>query len=180
MSKVPFCGTAEIAREIAAALAAALSGVSAFHPTAIDEATGSALRIDAVSLLSPENIQRLWVEMPATFTHFHPLGYVLVVMLGAGVAERSGFFAAGMSKAVKSAPKSLLTPVVALVAMLGNHAADAGYVVLIPLAGVDHVLADTVEGLTGHDIGLVLTGSAFAVVLAYFVRFFAIAHRTGP
>ena len=23
--------------------------------------------------------------MPATFTHFHPLGYVLVVMLGAGV-----------------------------------------------------------------------------------------------
>ena len=115
---------------------AALSGVSAQHPTALDENTGSALVIEAVSLLSPENIQRLWVEMPKTFTHFHPLGYVLVVMLGAGVAERSGFFAAGMSKAVKSAPKSLLTPVVALVAMIGNHAADAGYVVLIPLAGI--------------------------------------------
>ena len=115
---------------------AALSGVSAQHPTALDENTGSALVIEAVSLLSPENIQRLWVEMPKTFTHFHPLGYVLVVMLGAGVAERSGFFAAGMSKAVKSAPKALLTPVVALVAMIGNHAADAGYVVLIPLAGI--------------------------------------------
>ena len=121
---------------VVVSIVASLSGVSALHPTAIDESTGSALRIDAVSLLSPENIQRLWVEMPATFTHFHPLGYVLVVMLGAGVAERSGFFAAGMSKAVKSAPKSLLTPVVALVAMLGNHAADAGYVVLIPLAGI--------------------------------------------
>ena len=115
---------------------AALSGVSAQHPTALDENTGGALVIEAVSLLSPENIQRLWVEMPKTFTHFHPLGYVLVVMLGAGVAERSGFFAAGMAKAVKSAPKSLLTPVVALVAMIGNHAADAGYVVLIPLAGI--------------------------------------------
>lgn len=113
-----------------------LAGVSAVHPTAIDESTG-ALRVEtAVSLLSPENIQRLWVEMPKTFTHFHPLGYVLVVMLGAGVAERSGFFGAGMSKAVKSAPTALLTPVVALVAMLGNHAADAGYVVLIPLAGI--------------------------------------------
>ncbi len=111
-------------------------GVSAFHPTQIDEATGGAMRIDAVSLLSAENIQRLWVEMPKTFTHFHPLGYVLVVMLGAGVAERSGFFAAGMTKAVKGAPTALLTPVVALVAMLGNHAADAGYVVLIPLAGI--------------------------------------------
>ena len=121
---------------VAVSVVAALSGVSALHPTAIDEETGSNAVISAVSLLSPDNIQRLWVEMPATFTHFHPLGYVLVVMLGAGVAERSGFFAAGMAKAVKSAPKSLLTPVVALVAMIGNHAADAGYVVLIPLAGV--------------------------------------------
>ena len=42
--------------------------------------------ISAISLFSPDNIQRLWVEMPKTFTHFHPLGYVLVVMLGAGVA----------------------------------------------------------------------------------------------
>ena len=113
-----------------------MAGVSAVHPTEMDEATGNPVVIQAVSLLSPENIQRLWVEMPETFTHFHPLGYVLVVMLGAGVAERSGFFAAGMSKAVRAAPKSLLTPVVALVAMLGNHAADAGYVVLIPLAGI--------------------------------------------
>ncbi len=92
--------------------------------------------IPAISLFSPDNIQRLWVDMPETFTHFHPLGYVLVVMLGAGVAERSGLFSAAMSSAVRSAPKSLLTPVVALVAMVGNHAADAAYVVLIPLAGI--------------------------------------------
>ena len=46
---------------------------------------------------------------------------------------------------------------------------------LIPMAAADHVLADTVEGLFGIDIGLVMTGSAFAVVYAYCVRFFAIA-----
>lgn len=125
-----------IAGLVVVSIVAALTGVSALHPTEIDQTTGSALVIESVSLLSADNIQRLWVEMPKTFTHFHPLGYVLVVMLGAGVAERSGFFAAGMAKAVKSAPKALLTPVVALVAMLGNHAADAGYVVLIPLAGI--------------------------------------------
>ncbi len=113
----------------------ALVGVSAQHPTELD-AAGNPVVVEARSLLSPENIQRLWVEMPQTFTHFHPLGYVLVVMLGAGVAERSGLFASGMRVAVRGAPNALLTPVVALVAMLGNHAADAGYVVLIPLAGV--------------------------------------------
>ena len=92
--------------------------------------------IPAKSLFSAENIAKLWVDMPKTFTHFHPLGYVLVVMLGAGVAERSGLFASAMRSAVRGAPLYLLTPVVALVAMIGNHAADAAYVVLIPLAGV--------------------------------------------
>lgn len=121
---------------VAVSIICELLGVSALHPVEVDEVTGEQTRIAAVSLLAAENIQKLWVEMPKTFTHFHPLGYVLVVMLGAGVAERSGFFAAGMAKAVKSAPKALLTPVVVLVAMLGNHAADAGYVVLIPLAGI--------------------------------------------
>ncbi|MEM9421201.1 MAG: AbgT family transporter [Pseudomonadota bacterium] len=110
-------------------------GVSAEHPVAQNE-DGTPFIIKSVSLLSPENIQKFWVEMPKTFTHFHPLGYVLVVMLGAGVAERSGLFATAMRAAVSGAPKFLLTPVVALVAMLGNHAADAGYVVLIPLAGI--------------------------------------------
>ena len=57
-------------------------------------------------------------------------------MLGAGVAERSGLFAAAIRSAVRNAPKHLLTPVVAIVAMLSNHAADAGYVVLIPLAAI--------------------------------------------
>ncbi len=110
-------------------------GVSAEHPVQ-KNADGTPLIIKSMSLFSADNIQKLWVQMPKTFTHFHPLGYVLVVMLGAGVAERSGFFAAGMRAAVRSTPVFLLTPVVALVAMLGNHAADAGYVVLIPLAGI--------------------------------------------
>ncbi|MCW8194893.1 hypothetical protein F6455_08845 [Proteobacteria bacterium 005FR1] len=116
-------------------IVSALSGMSALHPTAVGP-DGEPVVIRAVSLLSAENIQQLWVAMPSTFTHFHPLGYVLVVMLGAGIAERSGLFATAMQSAVRHAPTALLTPVVALAAMLGNLAADAAYVVLIPLAGV--------------------------------------------
>ena len=120
---------------VAISVLASFFGVQAVHPTQqMDD--GSPLIIEAASLLSAENIQRLLVEMPTTFTHFHPMGYVLVVMLGAGVAERSGLFGAVMSRAVRRAPMALLTPVVALLAMVGNLAADAAYVVLIPLAGV--------------------------------------------
>ena len=121
-------------------LAAAL-GWSAVHPTEVDPATGANKVIAATSLVSAENIRKLWVEMPKTFTGFHPLGYVLVVMLGAGVAEKSGLFGAAMRAGVANAPKYLLTPIVALVAMMGNLAADAAYVVLIPLAGVIYAAA---------------------------------------
>ena len=48
--------------------------------------------------------------------------------------------------------------------------------VLIPLAAFDHWLADGIEDLTGIDIGLLLTGSAAAIVFAYLVRFAVIAH----
>jgi len=112
-----------------------LLGVSALHPSQVD-ANGNPVVIQVASLLSSDNIRRLLVDMPATFAGFYPLGFVLLVMLGAGVAERTGLFGTAMSAAVKLAPAAWLTPVVAFVALMGNLAADAAYVVLIPLAGV--------------------------------------------
>ncbi len=47
--------------------------------------------------------------------------------------------------------------------------------ILIPLAALDHRLADAIWALTGYDPGLMLTGTATAIVLAYVVRFFALA-----
>ena len=47
--------------------------------------------------------------------------------------------------------------------------------ILIPLAALDHRIADAVLAVTGHDPGLILTGTAAALVLAYGVRFFGIA-----
>lgn len=46
---------------------------------------------------------------------------------------------------------------------------------LIPLAALDNRVADAVLAVTGYDPGLMLTGTAGAIILAYFVRFFGIA-----
>ncbi|MFN3230102.1 MAG: AbgT family transporter, partial [Asticcacaulis sp.] len=120
---------------MAGSVVASYMGLTVLHPIEKDEA-GAPVVIAAQSLLSADNLKKLWVDMPTTFTHFHPLGYVLVVLLGSGVAERSGLFATAMRAGVRGAPAFLLTPIIALVAMLGNLAADAAYVVLIPLAGL--------------------------------------------
>ena len=50
-----------------------------------------------------------------------------------------------------------------------------GVGLLIPMAAADNAIADAVESLAGIDIGLLMTGSAFAIIYAYAVRFFAIA-----
>ena len=50
-----------------------------------------------------------------------------------------------------------------------------GVGILIPLAALDNRVADAVLAITGKDPGLILTGSASAIVFAYSVRFFAIA-----
>ena len=61
--------------------------------------------------------------------------------------------------------------------MLGYAAPGAvlGLGILIPLAALDHAVADAVVALGGPDPGLILTGGIAALVYAYAVRFFAVA-----
>lgn len=114
---------------VLASVIGAAAGWAAVHPASGD-------LLVAQSLLSAENIRRLLVEMPQTFAAFPPLGLVLVVMLGAAVAERSGLFAAAIGRAVRNVRPAWLTPVTFATALLSHHAADAAYVVLIPLAAM--------------------------------------------
>ena len=53
-----------------------------------------------------------------------------------------------------------------------------GIGILVPLAFLDNWLADRVFDFTGYDPGLIFTGTAFAIILAYCVRFFSIAQQT--
>lgn len=94
------------------------------------------LTYTAASLFSEANISRLLTDMPRTLTGFAPLGLVLLVMFGAGVAERTGLFSALIRASLRDAPKALLTPLVAIIGMTSHHASDAAYVVFIPLAAL--------------------------------------------
>ncbi len=104
-------------------------GVSAVHP-------GTGATITAVNLLNGEGITRIMTEMVKTFTAFPPLGLVLVVMLGIGVAERSGLIATGLKAFVSSVPKGLITASIVTAGQLSSLAVDAGYVVLLPIGAV--------------------------------------------
>ena len=129
---------------------------------AVNPLTGES--VVAKSLLSADNIRKLLTEMPDTMAHFPPLGLILVVMLGAAVAERSGLFAALMSRAMRDIPVRFLSPAIFLIGLFSHHAADAAYVVLIPLSAIIFASAGR-HPLAGMAIAYAGISGAFAANL---------------
>ena len=100
----------------------------------IHPSTGETLNIN--NLLTGAALAHFLANMVGIFTSFAPLGIVLVAMLGVGVAEHSGWIDAGLKKMLNSTPKMLVTPMLILIGIVSHTAADAGYVLVIPLGGV--------------------------------------------
>ena len=100
----------------------------------IDPRSGDALVIK--NLLSGAALTEFTSVMVTNFSHFHPVGVVLVAMLGIGVAESTGFINSGLRALLNATSDKLLTPLVIAVGIVSHTAADAGYVLVIPLGGV--------------------------------------------
>jgi len=88
------------------------------------------------NLLAGKAFTEFLSVLVTNFTHFHPVGVVLVAMLGIGVAEHTGFITSGLRALLNVTAKWLLTPMVILVGIVSHSAVDAGYVLVIPLGGV--------------------------------------------
>ncbi|MCG8536796.1 MAG: AbgT family transporter [Pseudomonadales bacterium] len=106
-----------------------LFSVSAVHPV-----QGST--VEVANLLSQDGLHRILKHTVSNFTQFAPVGTVLVAMLGLGIAEKSGLLAALLKKLVGNAKGKTLSATVVFAGVMSSLAADAGYVVLIPLAGL--------------------------------------------
>ena len=92
--------------------------------------------IKAKSLVSGEGLRWMYTNLIDNFLTFPPLGYVLVVMIGIGVAEGSGLFTTMIRSLVLSAPPKMITAAIVLAGILSHLASEAGYVILIPLGAM--------------------------------------------
>jgi len=100
----------------------------------VDPRSSEALVVN--NLLTGPRITEWLSVLVTNFTHFHPVGVVLVAMLGIGVAEHTGFINTGLRALLGVTAKWLVTPMVILVGIVSHTAVDAGYVLVIPLGGV--------------------------------------------
>jgi len=88
----------------------------------------------ARSLLTKDGIRTMYSGVVQNFMNFNAVGVIIVAMLGVGVAEAAGLISALIRKLVVIAPAKALTYILVFIGILSSVAADAGYLVLIPLA----------------------------------------------
>ena len=100
----------------------------------IDPRTGSPLEIH--NLATPDQFTLFLSTMVPTFVGFHPLGVVLLAMLGIGVADYTGFIRTGLKALMNVTSRAIVTPMLLLIAIVSHSAVDAGYVLVIPLGAV--------------------------------------------
>jgi len=131
---------------------AASQGTSTVNPS-----TGEVVEVK--SLLSKEGIEFILTETVTNFTGFAPLGLVLVMMIGVGLAEKVGFFDYVIRKTLLKAPSFILTYTVVFIGIMGNIASDASTIIVPPLAALifykvgRHPLAGLAAGFAGAGAG---------------------------
>ncbi len=142
-------------------VAASGFGLSVLHP-------GTGETVKAQNLLQAEFIRRLLMEMPTTFATFPPLGTVLTVMMGVGLAERSGLISAALGGLIRRVRPGLLPLVTVFVGIMSSIASDAGFIILPPLAAAIYAavgrhpvagIAAAFAGVSGgYSANLFITG----------------------
>jgi aminobenzoyl-glutamate transport protein len=114
------------------------------------------------SLLTGDGIRFMYEELIPNFMSFTAVGLIIVAMLGVGVAEAAGLVNALIRKLVLVSPRWALTYILVFVGILSSIAADAGYLVLIPLAGVAFLSVGR-HPLAGLAMGFAAVAAAFTV-----------------
>ncbi len=114
----------------------------------------------ARSLASANGIRDMYVRLVPNFMAFAAIGLLVVAMVGVGVAEEAGLIKALIRMIVAVAPAWSITYLLAFVGVLSSIAADAGYVVLIPLAGAAFLSIGR-HPLAGVALGFAAVAGAF-------------------
>jgi aminobenzoyl-glutamate transport protein len=113
-------------------------------------------------LLTVEGIRFMFTSFVPNFLGFAAIGVILVAMIGVGVAELSGLVGGLIRKLVAVSRPATLTYIIVFVGIVSSIAADAGYLVLIPLAATAFVSVGR-HPLAGIAAGFGAVSAAFGV-----------------
>lgn len=132
--------------------------LAAMNVSVINPVSGENVAVK--SLLSQEGVHWILTSMLTNFTSFPPLGLVLAMILGIGLAEKVGLIQAVLRAMVSNVPKALVSYAVVFIGILGNIASDAA-IAIIPVMGAMIFLAVGRHPLAGFAAAIAGWGAGF-------------------
>jgi aminobenzoyl-glutamate transport protein len=88
------------------------------------------------SLLSLSGLKYIFTTTVSNFTAFTPLSMLIIVLIGIGIMEKSGFIKTTFTILTKYCKKYTITFWLVFISILMSIAGDIGYVVMIPIAAL--------------------------------------------
>lgn len=138
-------------------LAVATAALSAFGVAVINPTDGSTVVVK--NLLSVEGLHWFLPNVIKNFSGFAPLGAILALVLGAGLAERVGLLPALMAKMASHVSARYASYMVLFIAFFSHISSDAALVIMPPLGALmflavgRHPVAGLLAAIAGVGCG---------------------------
>ncbi len=88
------------------------------------------------SLFSLSGLKYIFTSTVSNFVAFVPLSSLIIVLIGIGVMEKSGFLKVAITLLTKNAKKNVVTFVLVLISILLGVIGDLSYIILLPIAAI--------------------------------------------
>ena len=155
--------TSEVVTPIDAAVEQREDGVSALpYDDAPEDYDVETQTFEVKGLLTGAGIRFMFTSFVPNFLGFTAVGLILVAMIGVGVAEYSGLVGGLIRRLVAISTPATLTYLIVFVGIISSIAADAGYLMLIPLAATAFLSVGR-HPLAGLAAGFGAVSAAFSV-----------------
>lgn len=88
------------------------------------------------SLFSLSGLKYIFTSTVSNFIAFAPLSSLIIVLIGIGVMEKSGFLKVTITLLTKNAKKNAVTFALVLISILLGAIGDLSYIILLPIAAI--------------------------------------------
>ena len=137
-------------------------GLNSLDVQVIDPVKNEVVKVK--NLLSSEGINFMLQNTIKNFTGFSPLGLVLVMTLGIGLAEHVGLVSAFMRNTILNSSPKVITFMIMLIGICGNIASDAA-IVVVPVISAFIFCSLGKHPLAGIAVGYAATTAGFSANL---------------
>jgi aminobenzoyl-glutamate transport protein len=91
---------------------------------------------EVTSLLNTTGLKYIFTSTVSNFVSFTPLSSLIIVLIGIGVMEKSGFLKTTFTLLTKNAKKITITFTLVLISIIAGIIGDLSYIILIPLSAI--------------------------------------------